>query len=112
MTKDAYFDMCDQLKIDPIEEDIPIDSSDFADLVTACIHVYSKLRDIWDPMGGKFLGKDYVIVFDLFNLYNITDQEEQLLAMEFLSTIDASRIKIVSDKIATETAANKHKKPR
>lgn len=112
MTKEAYFEMCEQLKMEPIEDDIPIDTSDFCDLVTTCITVYSKLRDIWDPMGGKFLGKDYVLVFDLFNLYNITDQEEQILAMEFLTTIDIARIKIISDKIVRESAANKGKKPR
>lgn len=112
MTKDAYYDMCEQLGIDPVEEDIPVDSSDFPDLVVACLTVYAKLRDIWDPMGGKFLGKDYVLVFDLFNLYNITDQEEQMLAMELLSTIDLARIKIVSDKIAMETSASRNKKPR
>ncbi len=112
MSKDAYFDMCDQLGEEPIEEEIPLDSSDFPYLVQLSFLVYSKLRDIWDPMGGKYLGKDYALVFKLFDLYQIEDQEERLLAMDFLRQIDNVRTTIISEKIAVETAASKSKKPR
>lgn len=103
--------MCEQLKQEPIEEEIPLDSSDFPDLVYTAILIYSKLKDNWDPMGGRYMGKDYTIVFGLFDLYNIDSQEERLLIMDFLQTIDSARIKIVSDKIAVQTAS-KSKAPR
>lgn len=112
MSKDAYFEMCDQLGQDPIDEDIPLDYSDFPYLVQLSFLVYSKLRDNWDPMGGKYLGKDYALIFKLFDLYQIDDHEEKLLVTNFLQQIDNIRIKIISEKISAETSASKNKKPR
>lgn len=103
MTKEAYFEMCEQLGQEPVEDEIPIDSSDFPDLVYTIIIVYSKLKDNWDGMSGRYMGKDYTIVFQLFDLYDIQSQEERLLAMDFLYTIDSTRIKLVSDKITSKT---------
>lgn len=103
--------MCDQLGEDPVDEDIPLDYSDFPYLVQLTFIVYSKLRDNWDPMGGKYLGKDYALIFKLFELYQIDDPEERLLVMNFLQHIDNTRTTIISEKIASETAASKHKKP-
>lgn len=109
MTKDAYFEMCDALSQEPIEEEIPVELSDFPDFVQTCMLVYGKLSDIWDTMGGNYCGKDYAIVFSLFNLYNIEEKEEQLLAMDIFQSIDSIRTKIVANKI---TAAKNSPKPR
>lgn len=110
MTKDAYYQMCEELSIEPVPEDIPLDINDFPELVQNCLLVYSKLKDIWDTMGGKYMGKDYNIVFDLFNLYSIEDQDEKILAMDLMQIIDNTRMKLSSNKVVAENA--KIKKPR
>lgn len=101
MTKEAYFDMCEQLGSDPIEAEIPISLEDFPTFVQDCFVIYSRLRDIFDGMSGAYFGKDYSIVFRLFELYHINDLEEQRLAMDILNTMDVSRSKILANKKAS-----------
>lgn len=111
MTKDAYFDMCNELHMEPVEADIPIEVSDFPDLVQTCLLIYSKLRDNWDPTVGKYMGKDYNIVFQLFNLYGVDTTEERVLLMDLMQIVDNTRISISADKVKAEL--NKQtKKPR
>lgn len=98
MTKDSYFEMCEMLGQEPIEEEIPVDLNDFPALVQQCFSIYGTLEDRWDSMGGGYLGKNYSNLFELFNLYNIEDIE-RLLAIEFLQHMDSVRAKIVSEKI-------------
>lgn len=109
MTKDAYYEMCESMDIEPTEEDIPLELQDFPDLVQNVIIIYSKLTDTWDTMGGKFLGKDYSLVFDLFKLYGISRRDEKLLSMDLLAVIDNTRMKVINDKVV---AASKTKKSR
>lgn len=106
MTKQTYFEMCEMLGQEPIDDEIPVELSDFPDLVQTCFHIYSMLQDSWDSMAGAYLGKNYTIVFDLFKAYSIFD-EEQLLAISFLQQMDIVRQKIVSDKIKSKTPATK-----
>lgn len=112
MTKDTYFEMCEQMGVEPIEAEIPVDPSDFPELVETSMLIYTKLRDNWDGMSGRYLGKDYSLVPFLFNLYNVDNQEEQRLSMSFLQTMDTARTKIISDKVAAQTNSNKTRKPR
>lgn len=98
MSKDAYFDMCFQLGEDPIESEIPIELADFPELVQQAFSIYGVLKDCWDPMGGNYLGKDYSIVFNLFELYQLDNREECILVLDFLQHIDRVRSKIISAK--------------
>lgn len=103
MTKDMYFDMCEQLGQEPIEEEIPVELSDFDPFVQTCFVIYRILSDNWDPMGGNYLGKNYSIVFDLFTVYQIDHEGDKLLALEMLQTMDDIRTKLIKQK----QAANK-----
>ena len=98
MTKDAYFEMCEALGSEPVESEVPLELEDFPELVQQAFVIYNTLADIWDPMGGNYLGKDYNIVFNLFELYSIEAREEKLLTMEILRRIDYVRSKIISEK--------------
>ena len=99
MTKDTYFEMCTQLGQEPIESEIPLEVSDFPELIQQAFSIYGILKDCWDPMGGSYLGKDYSIVFELFRLYQISGYEEELLALDFLQHIDGVRSKIIAAKL-------------
>lgn len=98
MTKETYFEMCEMLGQEPNEDEIPVDLEDLPDLVQQCFVVYNILSDNWDPMGGNYLGKDYSIVFKLFDVYEISDNAEKLLCLEFLQQVDSIRSKLIHDK--------------
>lgn len=105
MTKDAYFEMCEQLGQEPIDDEIPMDMADFDEFVQLCFTIYRYLSDIWDPMGGSYMGKDYSIVFNLMDAYLIDHPGDRVLILEILHMMDSIRIKIISEK----QKANKHK---
>ena len=98
MTKDMYFEMCEQMGQEPIESEIPLDLNDFPDIVQAAFTIYSILSDQWDTMGGAYIGKDYSIVFNLFDLYEV-DALDRLLCMGILQHIDGVRSKSIAQKM-------------
>ena len=102
MTKAQYYEMCEMLGSEPIASEIPVEINDFPELVQTAFTLYYMLRDIWDPMGGNYLGKDYSIVFNLFDLYNI-DPQDRLLAMGLLQFVDSVRSKTIAEKIKNRT---------
>jgi hypothetical protein len=99
MTKDAYFEMCETMGHEPLEEEIPVEVADFPDLVQQCFVIYNILTDSWDSMGGGYMGKDYGLVFNLFKVYHITESEEVLLCLDFLQHMDGVRQKLIAEKI-------------
>jgi hypothetical protein len=103
MTKDAYFEMCETMGHEPIEEEIPVEVSDFPDLVQQCFVIYNVLADCWDSMGGGYMGKDYSIVFSLLQVYQITEPEEILLCLDFLQHMDGVRQKLIAEKIKAKS---------
>lgn len=106
MTKDMYFEMCEQLGQEPVEDEIPFELSDFPDIVQSTFIIYGILSDNWDPMGGNYMGKDYSIVFNLFELYDI-DSVDRLLCMNMLQHMDGVRSKSISEKIKAKTPPTK-----
>lgn len=99
MSKDAYFEMCEQLGEEPLEHEIPLELSDFPELVQQCFVMYGILSDNWDSMNGNYMGKDYSMVFNLFDIYQVSDSSEKLLSLDFMQHIDGVRAKLISDKI-------------
>lgn len=106
MTKDSYFEMCEMLGSDPNPDEIPVELDDFPDLVQQAFYIYSMLADTWDPMGGNYLGKNYAILFELLDLYEI-QSHEAVLAIDFLQAMDQVRGEIISEKIRQRTPASK-----
>lgn len=106
MTKETYFEMCEMLGNEPIEEEIPVEYEDFPETVQLCLTIYTLLQDNWDPMGGNYLGKDYSLLFKFLELYQIP-QEEHLLAMGFMQSMDNVRTKLISDKIKAKAPSTK-----
>ena len=106
MTKDAYFEMCEMLGEEPLEEEIPVEVGDFPELIQQCFLIYHLLPDTLDTMGGNFLGKNYSIVFNLFSVYNFEDTEIPI-ALDILQYMDSIRAKIISDKIKAESPVTK-----
>ena len=97
MTKAQYFEMCEVLGSEPLEEEIPIEYEDLLTDVQYALNIYSKLRDEWDGMNGVYLGKNFTGIIDIFDLYEIP-KEDQRLMLDILHTIDACRSKIANAK--------------
>lgn len=103
MTKEAYFEMCEMLGSEPVDSEIPVDLEDFPDIIQTCFSIYSVLADQWDTMGGNYLGKDYSIVFQLFEVYDI-EPEQYLFCLNALQQMDGCRSKIISDRIKAKSS--------
>jgi len=96
MTKEAYFDMCEMLGSEPIEEEIPIEMDDFPTEVQEAIGVYYRLRDEWDSMSGTYMGKSYVGLLDILDILEIP-QEDRKLTLDWISIMDNVRAKSIRD---------------
>ena len=90
MTKEQYFDMCEQLGTEPVESEIPVDSSDFYIEVQLALTIYRMLRDEWEFMAGNYLGKNLSNILDIFDIYEI-EQKDKKFYLELINLIDSIR---------------------
>lgn len=96
MTKEAYFEMCEALGSEPLEEEIPVDYEDFCLDVQEALGIYQKLRDEWDTMNGVYLGKNYVGLVDILALLDVP-VEDRRTQFELIGIIDKHRSKAIAD---------------
>ena len=90
MTKDAYFEMCEALGTEPIEEEIPVEFGDFPLDVQQAFSIYSKLRDEWDTMNGIYMGKNYNGILDIFIILDVPVEDRKTM-FDLISIIDNYR---------------------
>ena len=100
MTKDTYYEMCEALGTEPIESEIPVEIDDFPTEVQQAFSLYYSLKDMWDSMGGNYLGKDTSNLFNYFDLYE-TEKPDRLFILSLIQTMDYTRSKMINDKIRT-----------
>lgn len=98
MTKDQYFEMCEMMSTEPVDQDIPVEFEDLPQFVQNTFNVYSFLSDRWEGMSGTFMGKDYSIVFSLFEIFEIHNLAEKQLMIRIMSVIDKIRSNIITKK--------------
>lgn len=104
MTKDQYFDMCEQLGSEPVESEIPVEFDDFAMEVQLALSIYRMLRDEWEYMNGTYLGKNLNGIFELFDVYEI-DPKDKKFFLELIHMIDSTRIDEIRNSKQTEKPA-------
>lgn len=69
MTKDMYFEMCEQLGTQPVEEEIPLELGDFPMEIQQIFSLYDNLEDKVSDFSGVFTGKVYTnfpLFYDIF----------------------------------------------
>ncbi len=98
MTKESYYEMCEMLGNEPVDSEIPVEMEDFPYVIQIAFEIYSVLTDNWDTMSGAYIGKDYNIVFRLFDLYHIYEGEA-LFMLNTLKQIDGIRKKLINSKL-------------
>lgn len=95
MTKEAYYDMCEALGSEPIDDEVPIEYDDLLLEVQEALSIYSKLRDDWDGMNGVYLGKNYSGIMDIFSVLEVEDKRT---IFELILIIDKCRQDILESK--------------
>jgi len=97
MTKETYFEMCEQLGTEPIEEEIPVEFTDFPYDVQQAFIVYRMLRDEWEGMNGIYLGKSLVGIQEILAVCE-TDPQDYKIILMIIHKIDAIRQEIINAK--------------
>lgn len=91
MTKEQYFDMCEQLGTEPVDSEIPVEFDDFLPEVQIALGIYKILRDEWEFVGGNYLGKNINGIFEVFEAYDIEPCDKRFY-LELIHMIDQVRI--------------------
>lgn len=106
MTKEAYFEMCEALGTEPVEEEIPVDVADLPTDVQQALDVYFKLRDEWDTMNGNYMGKSYAGILDLFKIMELPESDHRMI-YDLIVLMDHYRSKAIKSNKPVQT----NKKP-
>lgn len=80
---------------DPIDDEIPVDLTDFPSMVQISFKIYEYLQDIWEGMGGTYMGKNISSIGNIFDILDI-DKEDRSLMLELVVLIDSARSKQIS----------------
>lgn len=96
VTKETYFEICEQLGSQPIEEEIPVEMEDFPDEIQEALNIYFRLRDDWDGFSGKYMGKNFTGLSDILDIYQIPKSSRQDL-LDWIFIIDRVRAKCIAD---------------
>lgn len=97
VSKESYFEMCEMLGNEPVEEDIPVEYDDFPVEVQQALSVYRMLRDEWDPMAGAYLGKSFIGIHDSLDAAEV-DSADRKHVISLVRIIDEVRSKIIAEK--------------
>ena len=97
MTKENYFEMCEQLGTEPVEEEIPVEFDDFPIEVQQAFIVYKMLRDEWEGMNGIYLGKSLNGIQEILQCCDIDAQDFKTILM-LVQTIDLIRQEEINTK--------------
>jgi hypothetical protein len=97
MTKEAYFEMCEQLGSEPVESEIPVEFDDFPLDVQQALNVYKFMRDDWDGMNGVYLGKSLIGISEIFEFCSI-DTSDRNIVFQLIKIIDNIRQEDINSK--------------
>lgn len=94
VSKEQYLEMCEMLGTEPTESDIPPDFNDFPYEAQQAVQVFGLLKDVWDPFGGNYLGKDLSIIFQVFDLLEVEPCSRKLV-FKIVQHLDHCRAEII-----------------
>ena len=107
MTRELYFEMCEQLGQEPEEEKIPPDWEDFPEIIVVALNTFNLLGDRVAAEIG-FIGKDYTNLPYFIDMYGV-ESEEQELFIETLMWLESRVIKDSQDLMKREREKIKRK---
>jgi len=95
MSKEKYFDMCEQLGTIPIDSEIPVEIDDLPLQVQQTFNVYHMLQDQWEGFAGLYLGKSLLGLQEILK-FNQLEEDEYGLILQLLKMIDIIRTDIIN----------------
>lgn len=105
MTRQTYFELCEAMGNEPIEEEIPVEFDDFPLEVQQAFAVYRMLRDEWDTMNGLYLGKSLIGIKDILEATEV-EPDEQKFIIVLVRMIDQVRSNEINSKKLSEKPAS------
>lgn len=102
VSKQVYFEICEQMGSEPLEHEIPIEMDDFPDEVQQAFAIYSRLRDEWEGFSGTYMGKNFAGLKDILDIYQVSPESRQDI-LEWILIIDRIRSKHIADSKPKET---------
>jgi len=90
MTREQYFEMCEMMGSEPIEEEIPVEIDDLPTEAQTALELYNILQDQWDSMVGRYEGKNLSSIKHIFDIWDITHDEQKLM-LNLILIIDQIR---------------------
>jgi len=72
--------------------------------------IYDHLPDRIDSMNGIYLGKDLSLLKHLFEIFNVTELEQEILG--FILVIESTVVQFRADKAQQESKNVEHSRPR
>ena len=105
MTKEAYFELCEVMGNEPIDEEIPVEFDEFPLEVQQAFSVYKMLRDEWDTMSGVYLGKSFTGIKDILEYAEIEETEQKFI-VSLVRIIDTVRSNETNSKKMSEKPAS------
>ena len=95
--------------VEPKEEDIPKDPSDFSLEAQQALTLMNALPDNWEGMNGIWLGKDYSGLMHLMDIYNVVEKRE---VFELLKVCEEELSKFYTQKRKEQEQLAKAKRGR
>jgi len=97
MTRERYFEMQEQMGLEPVAEKIPPDWDDMPEQVLDAVQIFNRLGDRVYPDIG-YVGKDFTLLQPLLEAYNIEESEKEFI-LELLDWLDARAIKKAAEEL-------------
>lgn len=110
MTKETYFEMCEMMGTDVIEEDIPVELGDFPPEVQTAFEVYQVLQDHWEGMSGTYMGKNLTGFKDILDIFEV-EHWDRKITLELINLIDRERMTQYDAKRKQEESLKSKKSP-
>lgn len=107
MTRERYFEMQEQMGLEPIEDDVPPDWEDFPELVGVAVECFNRLGDRVFPEIG-YIGKDYTSL-PIFLQLSVEESEKDFF-LQILEWLDNRAIKKASEELKRQYDKMKRKK--
>ena len=90
MTKQQYFEMCEMMGSEPVEDEIPVEVDDLPTEAQTALEIYNILQDQWDSMVGRYEGKNLSNIKHIFDIWSIPTAEQKIM-LELILVIDSIR---------------------
>lgn len=79
MTREQYFEMCEMMGSEPVEDEIPVEIDDLPTEAQTALELYNILQDQWDSVVGRYEGKNLSNIKHVFDIWEIAKSEQKLM---------------------------------